>query len=89
MKVIWSALALRDLAAKLDYLNQHNPLAAMRVAKALRAAADRLGTTPRIGRPGRRAGTFELVTARPYILVYQIGEAVEIIRVWHGAEDRD
>lgn len=88
MKVEWSGPALRDLAAKIVYLKRHNPLAAVRVAKAIREAADQLGDTPRLGRPGRIPGTFELVTVWPYVIVYEIGTNVEIRAVWHGAQDR-
>jgi plasmid stabilization system protein ParE len=88
LRVEWSGPALRDLAAKIAYLKRHNPLAAARVAKAIREAANQLGHTPGIGRPGRIAGTFELVTVWPYVIVYEIGTIVEIRAVWHGAQDR-
>jgi plasmid stabilization system protein ParE len=36
------------------------------------------------------AGTRELVTLPPYIMVYRVTgtDAVSIIRVWHAAQDR-
>jgi plasmid stabilization system protein ParE len=43
-----------------------------------------------IGRPGRDAGTRELVDT-PYIVVYEIHEQqemVEVLAVFHGAQDR-
>jgi toxin ParE1/3/4 len=45
--------------------------------------------TPGIGRPGRVAGTRELVTAgTPYIVPYRVaGDAVQIITVLHGAQN--
>lgn len=40
------------------------------------------------GRPGRRAGTRELVVDRtPYIVPYRVrGELVEVVRVLHGRQ---
>jgi toxin ParE1/3/4 len=53
------------------------------------AACDRLDLMPERGRPGLVSGTRELTGAWPYVIVYQIKpEAIEIIRIWHGAQDR-
>ena len=44
---------------------------------------------PERGRIGLRPGTRELTSAWPYIIVYRItGEAVQVLRIWHGAQDR-
>jgi toxin ParE1/3/4 len=45
---------------------------------------------PYRGRPGRQAGTRELVVMPPYLIVYRVSgtEAVMILRVWHAAQDR-
>jgi plasmid stabilization system protein ParE len=46
-----------------------------------------LEAMPNRGRSGRIAGTRELVFA-PYIIVYRVvPEAVEILRIYHGAQD--
>ena len=51
---------------------------------------DGLAIFPRRGRVGRIAGTCELVTVSPYIIVYEIDEngPIIILNVWHGAQDR-
>jgi toxin ParE1/3/4 len=53
----------------------------------IREAADRLTAHPHVGRPGRVAGTRELIV-RPYITAYRVGEEeIEILRVLHHARD--
>jgi toxin ParE1/3/4 len=50
----------------------------------------RLADFPHLGRVGRRQGTRELVfTPLPYIVVYRVKkDAVQILRIWHGAQRR-
>ena len=54
------------------------------------ARIDQLATFPHRGQAGRAAGTRELVLAPlPYIAVYRVSEStVEILSIWHGAQDR-
>lgn len=90
MPVVFSPEALGDLKSIRDYIGERNPNAASRIAVALVAACDRLEYLPERGRPGLVAGTREITTIWPYLIVYRITPAaVEIIRVWHGAQDRD
>lgn len=90
MTVVWRAAALADLAKLARHVAAENPLAAQRVARELLLAGDSLEVFPRRGRPGRAAGTRELVAVRPYVLVYEVAEdgSVAILRVWHAAQDR-
>ena len=90
MPVLWRTRALADIARITRYIATDNPVAATRVARELLLAGDSLAIFPRRGRPGRQAGTRELVTIGPYVLVYRIAdtEAVTILRVWHAAQDR-
>ena len=59
-----------------------------RILETILASIDRLERRPLSGRPGRRAGTRELVITRyPYLVVYRlVGEDVEIARVLHQAQ---
>ena len=89
MTVNWSDAALRDLGAITGYLEQRNPAAALRLAILLLHAADTLNTLPDRGAPGRVAGTRELLAHRPYVMVYEVDAAgVQIMRIWHAAQDR-
>ncbi len=89
MSIVFSPEAVEDLTAIRAYIGQDNPFAASRVAVQLLAACDQLEHMPERGRPGLEPGTRELTTVWPYIIVYRIAALdVEIIRIWHGAQDR-
>ena len=90
MSVRFSRRALLDLAAIRARISRDKPQAASRMAVEIVAACDRLEPFPDRGRPGRRRGTRELTTVWPYIIVYRVtpARAVEILAIWHGAQDR-
>ncbi len=91
MRVEWLRTALDDRDAIIAYLEPLNPHAAINLLQALILAGDGLTLFPYRGRVGLAAGTRELVAVRPYILVYEIdpaAELVRILRIWHGAQDR-
>jgi toxin ParE1/3/4 len=80
---------LADLTAIRAHIGADNPFAASRVAVQIVAACDRLQLMPERGRPGLDPSTRELTSAWPYVIVYRItSEAVEVLRIWHGAQDR-
>ena len=87
MKIEWTPAALADRHAIFDYVEADSPRAAVAVDERIEAAVERLADFPESGRPGRVAGTRELVMTRaPYILPYRIvGDAVRILRVLHAA----
>ena len=64
-------------------------VAANKVAQTLYDGCDSLENFPRRGRKGRLEGTRELVFAGlPYIVVYRIQDQdLEILRIYHGAQD--
>ncbi len=89
MPVVFSPEALADLAAIRAYIGDRSPAAASRIAVQLVAACDRLEHLPERGRPGLVEGTREATSIWPYVIVYRITPAaVEIVRVWHSAQDR-
>jgi toxin ParE1/3/4 len=77
-----------DRDAQLDYIALDNPIAALNQGDRISAQVDTLLQHPRLDRPGRRAGTRELVISRtPFIVVYRIqGERVELLRLLRGAQ---
>ena len=87
MRVLWTAPAARDLEAIGDYIARHNPGAARRIVQRIRARTRTLASRPYLGRPGRVAGTRELVIAStPFIVVYRvIDDRLEVLAVFHGA----
>jgi toxin ParE1/3/4 len=87
MLVIWRTEAMEDLEAARNYIAQDNPAAAERLFDRIMTTVDRLQDLPSMGRPGRVAGTRELVVPRtPYIVAYFItGDHLEIAAVLHGA----
>jgi addiction module RelE/StbE family toxin len=65
-----------------------NPTAAIRMIERIRAAVTRLAGSPSLGRPGRAAGTRELVIPHTlYIVPYRVnGDVVQVITMLHGAQ---
>jgi toxin ParE1/3/4 len=88
MKIVWSLFAISDRGAIFDYIEADSPRAAARIDDQIEAQVDRLIKLPEIGRPGRLAGTRELVIQRtPYIAAYVIeDDIVRVLRVLHGAQ---
>jgi toxin ParE1/3/4 len=90
MQVRWSLPAIEDLEHICGWIERENPDAARRVAKIIYDGCGQLKDFPNMGRVSRRiSGRRELVFPRlPYIAVYQVKEdAVEISRIFHGAQD--
>ena len=90
MQVRWSIPAAEDLENICEWLERDNPEAARRVARTIYDECARLKDFPNLGRASRRmAGRRELTFAPlPYIVVYLVKpDAVEISRIFHGAQD--
>lgn len=87
MRVRWLRKALANLDEEGEYIAQDDPKAAARVVMRILEAVELLKQNPAMGRPGRVAGTRELVvTKTSYIIPYRVRDgAVEILRVFHAA----
>ncbi len=86
MRLVWTEPALLDLAAARDYIGRDDPAAARRQVERVLSAVARLARFPELGRPGRHAGTRELVVAgTPFVVPYRRGaESIDVLRVLHG-----
>jgi plasmid stabilization system protein ParE len=81
----WLRTALRNLEDEVGYVAAANPAAAKMVMGRILQTIAHLSTQPAMGRPGRVAGTRELIVpATHYLIPYRVrGEVVEILRVFH------
>ncbi|MBP1205434.1 addiction module RelE/StbE family toxin [Duganella sp. 1411] len=84
----WSRRALSDLSNIVDFVSIDKPLAARKLAQAIRAKTEALRTSPHLGRettPGIR----ELIVHRHYLITYRIkSDRIEILQIWHTARKR-
>jgi addiction module RelE/StbE family toxin len=90
MRIRWTRAAAEDLEHIKDYLTENHPQFAQSTVIELYETIRSLKTSPRRGRLGREEGTRELVLSRlPYIVAYRIKQqAIEILHVFHGAQNR-
>ncbi len=83
----WRGAARADLLEILDYISDDNPDAAQRLIDEIEVKVSRLASRPKLYRPGRVAGTREMVVRPNYIVVYAEDErAVVILRVLHATQ---
>jgi len=88
MILVWTDLAIDDLAALHDFISNDNPSAAdLMVRRVVDLVERQLPRMPESGRPGRVPKTRELViVGSPYFVPYRVtGDRLEILRVIHGA----
>ena len=83
LPLIWHDDALDDLERIVDYIEAHNPAAAVRLGGVIRDTAERLPAHPYMYRTGRVPGTREALITPNYVLVYRVSEIIEILAVLH------
>jgi toxin ParE1/3/4 len=70
-----------------DYISDDNPEAAQQLKDDIEAKVAKLAEHPKFYRPGRVAGTREMIVRRNYVVVYaEDARAVSILRVLHAAQ---
>jgi toxin ParE1/3/4 len=86
MIAVWSPRAIRHLIAIREYIERDSDGNAAGVARRILEAIELLRTQPQMGRPGRLAGTRELViSGTPYIVPYRVRhERLELLAVFDG-----
>jgi len=68
----------------MDYVSDHDEVAATRLRDRMFDIAERIAEFPYMFRRGRRPNTREAVVHPNYILIYRVGaEAIEILSVLH------
>jgi plasmid stabilization system protein ParE len=85
MQLKWLRTALRNLDDEATYIAQDDAAAARLVVQRVMGAVATLAEQPGLGRPGRVAGTRELVVEKTrYVVPYRVrGQTVVILRVFH------
>jgi addiction module RelE/StbE family toxin len=87
VQVIWAPEALADARRIYDYIAEFNPIAARRVVGRFATASQELARFPYRGRSA--VSYRELTVVHPYVMLYDVHDTqVEILRIWHGAQDR-
>jgi toxin ParE1/3/4 len=85
--VEWRQTARADLLTIVDYISDDNPDAAQQLKNDIEAKVAKLGERPKLYRPGRVAGTREMIVRRNYVVVYaEDARVVSILRVLHAAQ---
>ena len=86
MRLVWTRLANADRQKIREYIAQDNPAAALALDELFSEKTKRLVDHPNLGRPGRVAGTRELVAHQNYILIYDtFSDQVRLLRVLHAS----
>ncbi len=79
--------AADQLESAIKHIQHDSPTVARNVAQSLIDRIEQVVAFPGLGRPGEVKGTRELISP-PYVIVYRsTEEIVEILHVWHGAQD--
>ena len=88
MKIRWLKSALSGLRQIHSHIALENPQAANKTVKLIEQSVANLKTFPNSGREGQVEHTRELVMhGLPYVVIYQVKEDVQILRIFHTAMD--
>jgi len=90
MRIRWTPAAAADLQSISDYLKEHHPRYRQLTMRKLYETIRSLKQAPFRGRPGSEEDTREILfLPLPYIAVYRVTEeTIEVLRVYHGAQER-
>lgn len=75
---------MTDLLDILEYIAARNPADSDRLNDRIQHTAERLPDHPLVHRLGRVPGTREAIVHPNYILVYRVGEAIEVLAVLYA-----
>jgi addiction module RelE/StbE family toxin len=87
LNLIWEPEAEAQLDEIVDYIKPLSELAATKIANLIVDGLTRARYFPNSGRPGRVAGTREIIAHPNYIVVYQITpDAIDVLRILHARQ---
>ena len=85
-KLEWRAAARDDLLAIVGYIVDDNPEAAQELKDEIEAKTAALRGHPKLYKPGRGKGTWEMVIQPNYVVIYRdTVTEIAILRVLHAA----
>lgn len=83
----WKKQAVSDLIKIGQHIAKDSPASADKLIDLIEGKVAPLATQPRIGRSGRKDGTYELIAHEHYIVIYRVlVKKIEILRVKHTAQ---
>lgn len=87
LEIRWLRTALRDFDTEISFIAADDPESAHLVARRILQSIAMLSTHSAIGRPGRVAGTRELIVADTrYVVPYRVRNGmIEILRIFHAS----
>ncbi len=89
MRVVWTRMANFMLDAVGDFIAKDNPKAAAKLLKQIRRSVSLLQANPFLGRRTDFIDVRELVVHPNYLISYRVSaDIVEILQVWHVAQQR-
>lgn len=84
--VHWKQQAINDLIRIGQHIAKDSPANAGTMIDLIEGKVTLLAAHPRIGRTGRKRGTYELVPHESYVVIYRVlSKKIEILRVKHTA----
>lgn len=90
MQIRWTPAAAADLDRISEYLKEQHPNYHQPTIRKISETIRSLKQWPQRGRLGREEGTREILfPPLPFVVIYRIKElTIEILRIYHGAQDR-
>jgi len=83
----WKRQAINDLIRIGRHIAKDSQVNADNMVDLIEAKVKPLAQHPRMGRTGRKRGTYELVAHESYVVVYRVlATRVEVLRVKHTAQ---
>jgi plasmid stabilization system protein ParE len=83
----WTTEAADEFEAAVKHIQQDNPTTARKVAQTVIDRIERLPALPGIGRPGEVKGTRDLSALHTSLCTVTLKKLVEVLHIWHGAQD--